>query len=331
MKKRLLGTIVAVIIISAVPVVYDAPALVTSFVDAAPVPVKTVPANSLTVAALRKAASVAPKKIIAANGRESVGVKTTADKIFVCDLLTGTELYSENANERTPIASITKLMTALVVLENHPDWNKKVTLEKPVDGGGLPFFAPGDIVTVRDLWQAMLVGSSNAAAVALASSVGLSQNVFVSEMNARAAGLGLSSTHFVEPTGLSPDNVSTAHDVYLLLKAAIQKKEIVASTLSSSYELKKIFGKTVRILTTDKLLSSFVNKKPYKILGAKTGFIDESGHNIAVSFSKDGAGTIAVIVIGSVNDDARFQDAKSLAYWTYENYRWPAKLSAASK
>jgi serine-type D-Ala-D-Ala endopeptidase (penicillin-binding protein 7) len=340
MKKKIIVAAVAVLMITALPVVFNTPVFVASSADAAspstfpraPRAI-TLPSRQVSYAqpTLRKAVSIVPQKIVAPNGLESIGVKTTANKVFVADLMSGEELYSQNPDAPTPIASITKLMTALVILDNHPNWNAKVTMDNPVDGGGLPFFAPGDTVTVRDLWQTMLIGSSNSAATALAASTGLSSVDFVSEMNAKAAGLNLANTKFNEPTGLSAQNISTARDVSLLLKAAIQKRDISDAMLASSFVLKKISGKTVRIASTDKLLNSFVNKKPYKILGAKTGFIDESGHNIAVSFSKDGAGSVVIVVIGSVTDDARFQEAKSLAYWTYQNYHWPSRLAAANE
>jgi serine-type D-Ala-D-Ala endopeptidase (penicillin-binding protein 7) len=340
MKKKIIGVAIAILIITVLPVPDSTPVFVASSAAAASLsafsrapraaglPVRQV---SYAQPTLRKAASVAPQKIIAPNGLESVGVKTTANKVFVADLMSGAELYSQNPDLPTPIASITKLMTALVVLENHPDWKAKVAMNDPVDGGGLPFFSPGDIVTVRDLWQTMLVGSSNAATTALVASTGLSTDAFVSEMNAKAAGLGLPRTHFVEPTGLSAEDVSTARDVSSLLKAAIQQKDISTMMLVDVFNLKKIAGKTVRVVATDKLLDSFINKKPYKILGAKTGFIDESGHNIAISLAKEGAGPVVVVVIGSATDDARFQEAKSLAFWTYKNYHWPSMLSAANE
>jgi D-alanyl-D-alanine carboxypeptidase len=320
MKDKIAGAILAAFIVAGLPVFSATPSFFARAAEAA------APAAGV----LPKARTIAPEKIVAANGRESLGVKTTAGKIFVVDLVSGSELYSQNSDVKTPIASISKLMTALVLLDHRLDWNAKVTVVKPADGGGLPYFFPGDVVTVRDLWQAMLVGSSNEAVYELVRATGLSEDEFAAEMNAKAAGLGLAGTHFVEPTGLSADNVSSAREVALLLKTALGKKEITSAMLMQNFVMNKIAGRPVRVASTDKLLSSFINKDPYRILGAKTGYIDESGYNLALAVTKGGAGPILVVAIGSATDTARFDEVKSLAYWSFSNYRWPRNLAIAA-
>jgi len=266
----------------------------------------------------------APTKIVGAHGEESLGVKTTAPRVYVVDAQSGAALFAKHEDEPAPPASITKLMTARVLRAHGLDWDAQVTIETTADGGGVAYFVPGDEVTVRDLWKAMLIGSSNAAAVALADWTGLTEEQFVGEMNANAAGLGMASTHFADVTGLSPESVTTAHDVAALARAAFADPEISQTAILPGFMMVKSRGVARKVTSTDKLLASFVNKPPYRIMGGKTGFINESGYNIVLQISRENAAPIIVVVLGSGASDLRFQEAKSVAYWTFQNYRWPA-------
>jgi D-alanyl-D-alanine carboxypeptidase len=203
-------------------------------------------------------------------------------------------------------------------------------MDKVVADGGVAYFANGDQITVRDLWKTMIVGSSNTAALTLAKASGLSDADFVTEMNANAAGLGMMATHFVEPTGLDNQNFSTAKDIAALARAEFADAEVAQTTAIPYFDLVKIKGATKRVVATDKLLGSFINKAPYKLLGAKTGYITESGYNIVISVTRDGAAPVTVVVLGAASNDLRFQEAKSVAYWAFQNYRWgTGQLSAA--
>ena len=285
------------------------------------------------VASLPVAASTPkPQKKIGLDGRESLGVKTTATHIYVVDQTSNTALYGVRENEQVPLASITKLMTARVFRSLNVDWNKVVTMNNVTPDEGIAYFKNGDQVTVRDLWKTMLVGSSNTAALTLGKATGLSISDFVAEMNANAAGLGMKNTHFVEPTGLDEKNVSTASDIALLARADFSDMEI-ANTVSIPYfDLVKIVGAPKRVVSTDKLLGSFIARAPYKMLGGKTGFINESGYNIVIAVTRTDAAPITVVVLGAASNDLRFQEAKSVAYWSFENYIWPShRLNAATQ
>ena len=150
-------------------------------------------------------------------------------------------------------------------------------------------------------------------------------------MNADAAGLGMSNTHFVEPTGLDEKNVSPAADISILAHADFNDPEITSAVSIPYFDLIKIVGAPKRVVSTDKLLGSFITKAPYKLLGGKTGFINESGYNIVISVTRAGAAPVTVVVLGAASNDLRFQEAKSVAYWTFENYVWPARLAAATQ
>ena len=333
MRERIISTIIAsIIVLASLPGTLNAPTVLASSSPVATVPRATSYVPHAYIAGLPQAKPAAkPQKKIGPDGRESLAVKTTATHVYVVDDQSSAALYGLRENEQVPLASITKLMTARVFRSRSIDWNKVVTLAGVAPDQGIAYFANGDKVTVRDLWRTMLVGSSNTAALALAKATGLSSDDFVAEMNAAAAGLGMTNTHFTEPTGLDEKNISTAADISRLARADFNDPE-VASTVSMSYfDLTKIVGAPKRVVSTDKLLGSFITKAPYKLLGGKTGFINESGYNIVISVTRAGAAPITVVVLGAASNDLRFQEAKSVAYWTFENYVWPARLTAATK
>ncbi len=313
---------------SAAPSLQASPAKVSNL-SASP-PSAPSPDKNVRLAATLPAAEAirAPEKIVGKDGRESLGVKTTATKVYAVDEKSGMMLYGLAENDKVPLASITKLMTARVFRGRGIDWDREITMEGVVADGGVPYFANGDRVTIMDLWNTMIVGSSNTAALALAKATGLSEEEFVTEMNASAAGLGMKSTRFTEPTGLDENNVSTAKDIALLARAAFADAAITEASALPYFDLVKKAGSPKRVVATDKLLGSFLNKRPYKLLGAKTGYITESGYNIVLSVSKEGSSPITVVVLGSASNDLRFQEAKSVAYWAFQNYRWPAAVTA---
>jgi D-alanyl-D-alanine endopeptidase (penicillin-binding protein 7) len=332
MKERIVSAIIAsFIVFAALPGTLIAPTASASASSSVVTQVTSyAPRVYVAVPSVPKPAAK-PQKRIGPDGRESLGVKTTATHVYVVDNQSGVVLYGLRENEQVPLASITKLMTAFVVRSHGLDWNKVVTMENVVPDGGVAYFENGDQVTVRDLWRTMLVGSSNTAALALAKATGMTSDDFVAEMNAAAANLGMVNTHFTEPTGLDAKNISTAADISILARADFSDPEI-ASTVSIPYfDLVKIVGAPERVVSTDKLLGSFITKAPYKFLGGKTGFIDESGYNIVISVTRVDAAPITVVVLGAASLDLRFQEAKSLAYWAFENYVWPHRLIAATQ
>jgi len=334
MKERIVSVFVAsMIVFVSLPGISMAPTVLASAPAKPPAPTVVNAAPRPYVASLPAAASAPrPQKKIGADGRESLGVKTTAARVYVVDQASGSVLYGVRESEQVPLASITKLMTARVFRSRGIDWNKVVTMGGVMPDGGVAYFANGDRVTVRDLWKAMLVGSSNTAALALAKASGLSPDDFVAEMQANAAGLGMVNTHFVEPTGLDEKNISTAADISLLARADFADPEITNTVSIPYFDLVKVAGAPKRVVSTDKLLGSFITKAPYTLLGGKTGFINESGYNIVISVARADAGAVTVVVLGAASNDLRFQEAKSVAYWAFENYVWPGhRLNAATQ
>lgn len=257
---------------------------------------------------------------------ESLGVAVTAASAIVVDRDNGKVLFEKNADEARPIASITKLMTALVFLDTDPDFAAVIEIEssdhEPADS---TFFEIGERLTVRDAWHAALIGSANDAARALVRASGLAHDEFVRRMNARARALGMTSTRFVEPTGIDVANVSTARELTHLIRAAREAQLIREATERSTYEVRVGRG-TRRVRSTNLLLTSFLAAPPYDFVVGKTGSLDEAGFCLAISVDQGTHGVI-VVGLGSIDHFSRFADVKALAYWAFTKWEWPDSLA----
>lgn len=258
---------------------------------------------------------------------DSRGVDTTAVSAIVIDVDSGEVLFSKSEEKIFPIASITKLMSALVLNDQISDWKKTlVFLKQDRLNQNVPNLFPGEKFTLEQLLNVGLVGSDNDAIAALVRATGLNQEGFVSKMNEKAESMGLFDTRFVDPTGLSPYNTSSAKDITKLLKAALSNDRIRAGTTMSTYKL--YFKNGVRVVhTTDYLLTSSLNRDQYHIIGGKTGHINESGYNLALQVQNKTASVIAV-VLGSQTNDTRFEEIKNLISWSFEHYDWPPTKTA---
>jgi D-alanyl-D-alanine carboxypeptidase len=260
-----------------------------------------------------------------------LGVETSARAVMVADWRTGASLFEKNADNPQPIASISKLVTALTVLELEPEWNAVVEAKAGDERGGMPYLLAGEQVTVRDLFNMMLVQSSNGASVALARATGLTPEEFAARMNAAAEAAGMQGASFEEPTGLSANNVATAADVVALLRKALSKDEIRDAVAQREYRLTTLAGVNHTFRSTDELLGSFIDRDPYRFLGGKTGFIGEAGYCFgAAAENADGNGVIAV-VLGAPDKPTRFKEVKSLMYWAFDAYEWPRHTASGPR
>ncbi|MFH1225764.1 MAG: D-alanyl-D-alanine carboxypeptidase family protein [bacterium] len=249
----------------------------------------------------------------------SLGVKITAPYAIVLDIKSGEVLFEKNIHQPAPIASLTKLMSALIFLEDNPDFNKIITIEAEDYrlGSTIGLFS-GEQVTLRDLFYSALAGSSNNAMIALARSTGLSEEKFVEKMNGRAKLLGLNNTNFIEPTGLDSGNISSAYDIVRLANYVLRNPNIRAAVTATDYSFRvSNTGRLQKVNNTNKLLKSFL-----RITGGKTGFTDAAGYCLASQVANGDGREILVVVLGSTSEEARFQEVKGLAWWTFENYRW---------
>jgi len=248
---------------------------------------------------------------------DSLGVKISAVSAAVMDKRTGVILWQKNANEQRSIASITKLMTALVFLDNNPGWTTEIIMEEDDEiNGGTNHILRGELVTVENLFYTSLIASDNNATRALARSTGLSEEQFISKMNAKAKELSLNNTQFVDLTGLKDGNKSTALEVLSLAKIAFSNTHIRDAVSSSVYSFTAISGDNHKINSTNKLFNSFL-----EIEAGKTGYINASGYCLVSEVAQDD-NHIITVVLGSDTHDGRFQDLKILSSWIFDTFSW---------
>lgn len=240
-----------------------------------------------------------------------------AQSYTVVDAQSGQVLLSKNADESWVPASLTKLVTALVVLDANPNFKKSVAMTAADQvaggcsgGGSCIKVIPGVKFTVDGLFHAALMPSANNAAAALARSTGLSAQEFAVRMNQKAASLGAINTHFNEPTGMDPGNSITAADYAHIVKAAFENPYLANIAGRQSYALRSANNSRYNqmIKNTDKLLSD----GDVQILGAKTGYLDQSGYNFASLVDYDGQ-ELAIVVLGEQHLYTAFAETKLLA------------------
>lgn len=247
---------------------------------------------------------------------------TTSKINCAIDATSNKIIYNKNNNQTAPIASITKLMTALVFLEHNPGWDSIYVIQRDDRReGGKIYLYLGEQVTVKDLFYLSLVGSANTATAALVHSAGFTEEEFADKMNAKAVALGLLKTNFEDATGLSNQNISTAFEVAQIAKHALAEKEISEATLKRQYVFKTLAGVEKRVYSTDYLLENFP-QNGIKILGGKTGYTDLAGYCFVGKFVNKNGNEIITVVLGGDDKNSRFHETRELAEWAYDNYTW---------
>lgn len=250
----------------------------------------------------------------------------TSPVALVVDTTTGTVLYEREADTlRTP-ASITKVMTALLTLEN-ASLDDVVTVEESdfdnvTAESSVAYLEAGESLTVRDLLAGLLVPSGNDAAYVLARYVGGDWQTFVDMMNERAESLGCASTSFADPCGLSSDNVTTARDLVTIFEAALEYPEFCEISSSATWELPATEDGTERTLeTTDYLVDP---ESPVymgdTIVASKTGFTNDAGKCLIAAAERDGMSIVGIVMGASDEEDEyevtpNFYDLRDLLEW----------------
>lgn len=232
-----------------------------------------------------------------------------AGSAMVWNTTTSSIVFEQNAFERRPIASLTKLMTAMVALDYgfELDHATEIQPEEYVIGGNL-LLHPGESVTMRDLLSASLLGSANNATLAYVRELGVDKAEFIRAMNRKAVELGLEQAFFTDVTGLDNGNIATAYEVTRMAEYAWQHYPLIAdATAQPAYSF--IVGGSGRehtIHNTNKLVADGT------LAGSsKTGYLYESGYCLVLQGSGDKEGLIAV-VLGSASEDAQYQGVTTL-------------------
>jgi len=261
-------------------------------------------------------------------------LKIWAGSSVVIDVDTGTIIHYDNGRKRTQIASLTKMMTAVLVMENIKDLNEEVTLTAEdlnivgtVVGCPTSVFCNGNRMYVGekiraiDLMKAMLMNSANDAATALATHVGGTPKKFVDMMNKKAKSLGLKDTHFCTPSGLEIDGeedqcYSSAYDIARISAYSLKYDQIWDIMQIPEGRFYSVDGTYMHELkNTDMLLTTLPN-----CVGGKTGFTPLAGKSLMLGAS-DPTGEHKIIAV-ILNDENRWDDMRTLASWVFENYKW---------
>lgn len=254
---------------------------------------------------------------------EALGIQTSAKGAIVVDVSSGSVVYAKQAELELPIASLTKLMTAMVILDRdyRPD-EPLVIAPEDIEPIGRHWFDAGESLDRKTAFKAMLVQSINEVANAFARSYPGGEEAFVAAMNEKAHTLGLEHASFVGPSGIDADNKASALDVARMLRSAIAYPEIREATERGTFSVVTTGGRTVRIDPTNNLLTSYLNQDPYKIIAGKTGSLPEAGYCLGqVTKHPDGQQLITV-VLGSNNHFGRFQEVKALTAWVFDVFSW---------
>lgn len=253
---------------------------------------------------------------------EAAGPEIDAPSAILIDAATGTVLYEKNADERLPPASVTKIMTLLLVMEaleqGKIGWNDTVVASEAASakGGSQVYLEPGEQMSMDEMLKSVVVSSANDCATALAEHVAGSEAAFVEQMNARAQELGMENTHFVNCTGLDdePDaaeHLTTARDIATMSRALLSHERIRDYTT--------IWMDTVRngqfgLSNTNKLIRFYEGAT-----GLKTGYTSGAGHCLSASAERNGIELIAVVLHCSSSQE-RFSSAKALLDYGFANY-----------
>ena len=249
---------------------------------------------------------------------------TTASHYIVVDVASGAVLAQKDAGSVWPIASITKLMTAELLLTSGVNLDAIASVKSVDDVGGAKLWVDdGTTFSVRDLLTAMLIGSANNAAHAIGRLIGGEE--FVAEMNARAEELGLARTVYVDPSGMDPHNVSTAREIAKLAETVFEKPDVQRLTTSASKYIYAISDGEWRRMKNTNWLVYYPEYDDVWVTGGKTGFLDESGWNLVVRMqpnATDENREVIVVTFGSTSRRESFNDAEALAQWAWGAFDW---------
>lgn len=255
-------------------------------------------------------------------GVQATELEISAPSAILMDAATGTVLYEKNSHERLAPASVTKVMTLLLVMEaldrGQISWEDKVTASSAASakGGSQIYLEPGEQLTMDEMLKSVVVSSANDCATALAEHVAGSEATFVNLMNERASQLGLEDTHFVNCTGLddepnASEHLTSAYDLAVISRELLRHDRIRDYTT--------IWMDTVRdgkfgLSNTNKLVRFYDGTT-----GLKTGYTSSAGHCLSASAKREGMELIAVVLHCDSSTD-RFESAKTLLNYGFANY-----------
>ncbi|AUZ05793.1 MULTISPECIES: D-alanyl-D-alanine carboxypeptidase family protein [Vitreoscilla] len=244
---------------------------------------------------------------------QQLGPVLTSQSALILDANTGRPLYQKSSNSVRPIASISKLMSAMVLLDAGLNPNERITITNDeidrLKGTGSRL-SIGTVLTREQLLHIGLMSSENRAIHALGRTYPGGMPAFVNAMNQKAQQLGMTNSRFVEPTGLSPQNVSTANDLAKMVLAASQYQAIRYYSTHNEAFIPTSAGKTQKYSNSNAL----VREGTWNVVVQKTGYIREAGRSMVVETQIQGR-PIVMVLLNSPTSATRVNDARSIGNW----------------
>jgi serine-type D-Ala-D-Ala endopeptidase (penicillin-binding protein 7) len=245
------------------------------------------------------------------NGELVPDIRAAAAIIF--NPANGEVLWQENAQDKRSIASITKVMTTVVFLEDNPDLDEVVTVERSdVYAASTTYLKANDRLPLSEVLHLVLIASDNAAARILARVSHGGTASFVERMNEKALELGLENTSFADPSGLNPNNLSSAYDLSRLISFAAADERIAPIMRTATYSV-KTNRRVINIHSTNRLVME--KMEGMDVMGGKTGFISKAGYCLATLLRLPQGNQVAVVVLGAQSNPGRFWETRHLFSW----------------
>lgn len=239
--------------------------------------------------------------------------ETGALAAIVLDEASGAVLFEDNAHESLPIASLSKILTAIVAIEGNSLDARALSdvAASEMPGSTVMGLQRGDCFSVRDLLYGLMLPSGNDAARAIGRYQAGSEEGFVATMNLFLNRLGLQESSVADPHGLSPQNQASAADLALLTRYAMQNPDFAAIAAAGSWTASG--NRTIQLYNINQFLTQYEGAD-----GVKTGFTEQAGRTLVASATRDGHRLYVVLL----NDDDRYGDAAALLDWAFENHQW---------
>jgi D-alanyl-D-alanine endopeptidase (penicillin-binding protein 7) len=277
-------------------------------------PLRAVAGLFLAILAMQASAKVirTPAKAARDPAKLVRDLKLKSSSVLIMDASDSSVLYSRHSDVPMPIASITKLMTALVVLDANQPLDEPIQItdaDRDRPKGGFSRLTVGATLTRGDLMHLALMSSENRAAHALGNNYPGGMPAMVAAMNAKAEELGMASSHFVDPTGLSSQNVASPEDLTKLVIAASHNSSIREYSTDTHYAV-KIRRHMVQFHNTDNLVAN----PTWNIVVQKTGYLAEAGKCLVMAAVIEGR-SVVIVLLDSLGKYTRVADAKRIKTW----------------
>ena len=252
----------------------------------------------------------------------AMDMEVNAKSAILIDQNTGAILYKKNENERLPMASMTKIMSLILIMEQIEEGNLsydtkvEISAEASSMGGSQIFLQTGDVYKVSELLKSIAMASANDAVVALAEKTYGSKEEFINKMNEKAKKMGLDNTNFVNVHGLDEENhYSSAYDMALMAKELLKYEEILKYTSVYEEYLQKSDGSKIWLVNTNKLVRFYPG-----VDGLKTGYTQKAGYCLTATAKKNNLRLISV-VMGEDSIEKRSQDTVKLLNYGFNSYK----------